>query len=1179
MKQFTLAFTITAALFTSLVHADIILNPQDNGATEFTDFSGTVINPLGNLTGLNLVAGYNAGNSGELIINNQNLGNGLKIISDSSGLLGYQEGSTGTATITGSGAAWNNTVAFYAGNLGNGTLRVEDSGAVNSSHGFIGTGSNSVGTATITGTNSQWNNAGNPFYVGHSGDGTLNIEDGGTVNHNNNIGYIGFNTDSIGAMNVIGTDAGLNPSKWVSNHHLYVGNSGNGTLKIEAGGLVSNATGYIGFGANSISSATVSGKDASLNPSTWTNNGDLHVGYSGNGTLKIEAGGKVSNTNGWLGYTSTNSSGTATVTGADSTWTNSGTLRVGNSGDGTLSILDGGKVTSVGTSYTAVTANKRGDVTINGANSSWSNNGTLYLGYVGNTTLKVEAGGALSNTHGYLGFNSGSSGNATVTGADSTWTSTGEFRVGHLGNGTLNIEDGGSVSSDSASNDSYIAFQAGQTGDVTIKDANSSWTTNDKALYVGYSGTATLNVEAGGSLSDGIAYLGWNNGSTANATVTGTDASLNPSTWTNSSQLRVGQSGNATLLIEAGGNVSSNAISYIATASSSTSTVTVTGANSSWTTNDNILYVGNSGDATLNIEAGGNVSNSIGHIGYHSGSLSTTTVTGANSSWDNSSNLFLGFNSGSNGTLNIEHGGTVSNTVGFIGNFAGSIGTANVTGANALWDNTDSVYVGGSATAAGGNGTLNLNTDGTVSATNSVHLWNTGNINLFGGTLKTADITFTNNTLNFVAGTLHFTQTTFFNPTDATNHDINTLSTGKTLRVVGMTLLGTPITLSGGTLSTDSISGFGLIDFQSGTFELTNDNLTVGSTGIAGATINLQAGKHIILTNNATIDTNGLLNIAGGSFAAATTTNNGRVELDGSASLLEGGTVVNNAFIEGNGRISAMLNNTTNGQVNAVNGEKISFFGSGNTNDGTIGVINATVEFTQDLTNNASGSITARDAILRFGGGVINDGSIGLSFGNSDIYGDITNNSDGAVVVTGASSATFQGNVVNNGDIRVSTGSTAVFFGDVSGGGSFSGSGTIFFEQAFSPGNSPGEVDFGGDLVLSSATDLLMELAGTTAGVNYDHLDINGALWADGTLDIQLLDGFAPTLGDRFNLFDFNEVNGSFSNIYLPTLGSGLSFDTTSLLTTGFISVVPEPTTAMLLSLSGLLWIRRCRMS
>jgi len=185
------------------------------------------------------------------------------------------------------------------------------------------------------------------------------------------------------------------------------------------------------------------------------------------------------------------------------------------------------------------------------------------------------------------------------------------------------------------------------------------------------------------------------------------------------------------------------------------------------------------------------------------------------------------------------------------------------------------------------------------------------------------------------------------------------------------------------------------------------------------------------LPNNATIDANGLLNITNGSFSANTTTNNGRVELDGSASLLGGGTIVNNAFIEGTGRISAMLNNTTNGQVNAVNGEKISFFGSGNTNDGTIGVINATVEFTQNLTNNASGSITVRDAILRFGGGVINDGSIGLSFGNSDIYGDITNNSDGAVVVTGASSATFQGNVVNNGDVRVSTGSTAVFFGDV----------------------------------------------------------------------------------------------------------------------------------------------------
>ena len=64
--------------------------------------------------------------------------------------------------------------------------------------------------------------------------------------------------------------------------------------------------------------------------STWTNSGDLYVGCSGSGTLNIEAGGQVSNFYGYLGYNS-GSTGTVTVTGTGSMWTNSGTLYLGDS--------------------------------------------------------------------------------------------------------------------------------------------------------------------------------------------------------------------------------------------------------------------------------------------------------------------------------------------------------------------------------------------------------------------------------------------------------------------------------------------------------------------------------------------------------------------------------------------------------------------------------------------------------------------------------------------------------------------------------------------------------------------------------------------------------------------------------------------------------------------------------
>ena len=79
----------------------------------------------------------------------------------------------------------------------------------------------------------------------------------------------------------------------------------------------------------------------------WEIDGDLTVGSTGEGTLNIKSGGVVTNTTGYLG-SSSDSVGTATVTGEGSEWNNSGYLYVGSgySGEGTLNIKDGGVVSS-----------------------------------------------------------------------------------------------------------------------------------------------------------------------------------------------------------------------------------------------------------------------------------------------------------------------------------------------------------------------------------------------------------------------------------------------------------------------------------------------------------------------------------------------------------------------------------------------------------------------------------------------------------------------------------------------------------------------------------------------------------------------------------------------------------------------------------------------------------------
>lgn len=86
--------------------------------------------------------------------------------------------------------------------------------------------------------------------------------------------------------------------------------------------------------------------------------------------------------------------------------------------------------------------------------------------------------------------------------------------------------------------------------------------------------------------------------------------------------------------------------------------------------------------------------------------LATTTAT-----------TIVGSANGSNASLVIQSGGTVSDTSGFIGNNAGSTGTMTVTGAGSGWTNSAFVYVGNSGT-----GTLTVSDLGSVTATGNLYV-------------------------------------------------------------------------------------------------------------------------------------------------------------------------------------------------------------------------------------------------------------------------------------------------------------------------------------------------------------------------------------------------------------------------------------------------------------------------
>ena len=228
-------------------------------------------------------------------------------VSSATGVIGDTDGSTGTATVDSAGSTWTNTGTLFVGDGGDGTLNIQNGGAVSNTEGFIGNLSTSTSTATVDGAGSTWTNSVNLF-VGNSGTGTLNIQNGGTVS--NSDGFIGDDPNSTGMVTVDGSDPNGNASTWTNSSDLFVGFDGNGTLTIQNGGTVSDRIGYIGRNASSTGTATVDGAG-----STWINSTNMVVGHSGNGTLNIQNGGSVSNqASGNIGN-GTGSTGMATVGG------------------------------------------------------------------------------------------------------------------------------------------------------------------------------------------------------------------------------------------------------------------------------------------------------------------------------------------------------------------------------------------------------------------------------------------------------------------------------------------------------------------------------------------------------------------------------------------------------------------------------------------------------------------------------------------------------------------------------------------------------------------------------------------------------------------------------------------------------------------------------------------------
>lgn len=590
-----------------------------------------------------------------------------------------------------------------------------------------------------------------------------------------------------------------------------------------------------------------------------------------------------------------------------------------------------------------------------------------------------------------------------------------------------------------------------------------------------------------------------------------------------------------------------------------------------------VLAVGASGNGALYIAGGGKVSNTNGRIGRDIGGTGTAIVFGPDSRWQNNGDLTVGSAAGGVGALTIENqasvhvennlsissassvnlnGGTLrfntvaglnrlnflSGTIQLAGNralhsdpiFSQIFGDPNpptpavipigkhliVEGSSSIKDfRTVSVLggeltsqglleVGGTTTGVDLGGNLEIYDGGVVTVESSSQIEVSGKAvvsgpgarwNIGGNLGMATNFGFFVDLIVLAGGNVQIA---------------NDLALGQRARV----------NISDGTLRFNGFSTHpdASITFASGKIQLAG-NRTLGAdaaiTAFFGAAPTFSTGKALVVEGNAAISAAAPVTFSGGALSAQTI-----LFMPGSnISVTQPTAVSGPSLLLAGSIIDATGANLTLGDANKVNG----FYGNGELAVGSSTVTladknDAVLDSATLVTLGGGGSAGALAAAngltLNFGGNITGHGTIDTPDDRSRPY-------------------------INNGNlIGDSLAQPLTLAGYVKGAGTFD---NVNFSGGFSPGLSAAQVNLGS---ASYNGVLEIEIGGLQPGSGYDQLNhILGAGIAQlgGTLEVSLVGGFVPTVGQSFQIITgIGGVQNTFDDERLPSLGSGLSWNT-----------------------------------
>lgn len=1028
------------------------------------------------------------------------------------GLAGSGNLTLGTHTLAVGG---NNADTTYAGVLsGTGGLTKEGTGTLTLTGNHTYTGGTTIGAGTLQlGDGSATGivagdivndgalifNHSNSFIFNNviSGTGSLTKEGAGSVKLKADNTYTGGTTINAGTLQIgkggttgsvvgdIVDNAALVFSR--SNDFAYSGiisgtgkvtkSGGEGTLILSGDSTFTGSTlvltGTLQLGDGGTTGSIVG--DVLVNGTLAFNRSDASLVFAG--AISSE-GGVTQNGSGVLSLTGANTFtgdvtinrgqillGSATEFAANTVVNNTTDGLDLNGFDPTLGGLAGNGDLALGT-HTLTVGGNNADTAYSGALS-----GTGGLTKEGTGTLTLSGGSS------YLGATSVEAGTLQLEDSGTELSVTNNIVVGNSGAGDFNLLNGATASGGSIA----IASATTGIGHVLVSGSGSELTSADR-LFIGSNGTGTLDIAAGGVVNGVFGYIG--SGSVSGdgtVTVTGAGTQLNLADYDSGGtitrgNLTIGKAGTGRLSITDGGVVNS-LNGYLAdTYTTGTATVEISGSGSQWNMSNDFI-VGSFGTGSLLIEDGGYVKNSMASVGNNEGAVGYATVTGTDTEW---SDVLLYVGRGGTGTFTVADGALVDvGTNAYIARWETGYGTATVTGAGSEWRLAGKLNVGYEAT-----GILHVENGGLVS---SAH----GYLGYYSGSSGTVDVS----------------------------------GTGSQWTLSGDLYVG----VSGsGSLS---ISADGSVT-ASGLFDQSVD----GATIVDGGTLSFSHFQ----SATASLGTISLSDPAGGSALTVgaddgvTSTFAGVIQdySSGPGSIVKTGS--NTVILSGN-------NTYTGGTT--IEAGTLSVAGGDNLGTGTITFDGGTLALTSASSFDQPVSVGA-------GGGTLASGGV----------------------------VTLSGDVTVDGPFAAANGLS--LSGTVNGSGAFTGAVTV--DGTLSPGHSPGTMSFE-NLTLGDGSTLQIELGGTGQGVGYDFVNVSGTAMLGGTLDVVWYDGFTASVGDTFNfLTGGSGVTGSFGVTTFPDLDAGLEWQFTqgtNTLSLTAVSAVPEPATWSALAGLGMLgvalWRRR----